>query len=1349
MPLKNVTVGSPVGSGGEWWTSGGIQQSINNGSFELRRSPPGNLGSIFGFSSDEIYFGDVGGNLFKFDGAWHELGAIDGYYSGISILCIWGTSGTNLWLGCTSSSSSPVLYHFDGYNFSGVNLPTGTDLCVKAIWGTSNDDVWAAGYDNSSYPTRGIVWHFDGATWTESFRSSGSSTYMLKDIKGTSSNNIYVVAESGLPAIILYWDGFSWTETTLPGSPTGFRSIWIADANNVYIGGKRSGYQSIWKWNGLSWSIIQEYASTWPGGGFKLFGFNNNDIWAIGNEDSDDPDNRFTYHWNGSSWSFAAVPQTSTLGDGLVWGASTDNIYIGQGRWNGSYWSFITDTPWGEFFTPGGSGGVWGTATDDVWINFSNSVFRNSVDGIFKDVRNDDSFPYRTVIKFWGTSNSNVYAMCSAHIYHWNGSTWSLVPSFWSGEFSATYYWIWGLDANHIWVVYKHKATAFSNEYFAIQYWNGTTWTRIYDKYDGNRIYSIWGPDATTLYIVGQYAGSGCARALVSTSGNAGPWNVISELEGTYPSNYIQVNGSGANDIWVVNDGLGKLSYHWNGASWNALPTDMNPLRGIEVLSSTDAVAMGTGGVTWDWDGFNWTETIHHENLSAIKAVGNGYVAFGENLRIKRNGSWEDFYFARDFGNVNYTFSSLSNNNIYVGTEISGRIHHWDGSDWEIVEFPGRGHTINGARGFGIPHSICVSGSSIFIGDDCSRIHMYQDGYWSTNILAPTVLKDIRRIVGFSPNEVYAVCNAHTDVYFWNGTTWVQCTGFINYPRSLKAADNFIYLTTYVGGTVKLYRAARGATSFLFVCNLPNYSQDICVFKNRIWTSYSGYLYHSTDLGETWTTTTPGSNVYWSTTDLPLYRASYAPSYTTDGINWIGKATTISGSTPIYIDGYYEYIGPELPDIECCFGVSQYGSAMYGNCEEFTETGSAPFIVNEIPTNLQVGVDLSTTISADVLDELDILSGSVRAYVNDELVFDGYSFIYPYTGSVIPVIIDGYSGCHIIVEKMIPYQASDWIVVRLTATNTIGLSVDENWRFYTKTSIEQVEQGPYEITFDITFTGPMYDDIELTNSSNYKFTNGAYARKVEKLDSSSVRVWSELVFGQSLFDLTISSNVKDSYGIPLAGNTIPVVPFYSLANISNYNGKIRTNHSSKFVTSDSQRIYLAGAKGIDVFKIERKTINRTWAQIFDAYGIDSMFVVNYPNDVSITDTQPPYIGYALPGDGETAFPDTHVLFIVNDAATSIELSSITIYLNGVAAFRGNYGGWQDGFCGNLALGYKSVGADIWMSTPFAVGSYITVRIIASDLMGNIMDRSYVFEIISESEGGWGFGPFGLFPFGGV
>lgn len=408
-----------------------------------------------------------------------------------------------------------------------------------------------------------------------------------------------------------------------------------------------------------------------------------------------------------------------------------------------------------------------------------------------------------------------------------------------------------------------------------------------------------------------------------------------------------------------------------------------------------------------------------------------------------------------------------------------------------------------------------------------------------------------------------------------------------------------------------------------------------------------------------------------------------------------------------------------------------------------------PFITNKNPSDLQVGVDLSTTISAYVLDEIGIISDSIRAYVEGNLAFDGTNFMYPYVGTVSEITYDGYFGYSISIEKAVPYSASEWVSARLLATSTLSIPVDDSWSFLTKTSIEQVEQGPYEITFDITFTGPMYDDIELTNSSNYKFTNGAYARKVEKLDSDSVRVWSELVFGQSSFDLTISSNVKDSYGIPLAGNTIPVVPFYSSANISNYNGKIRTNHSSRFVTSDSQRIYLAGDKGIDVFKIEKKTINRTWAQIFDAYGIDSMFVVNYPNDVSITDTQPPYIGYALPGDGETAFPDTHVLFIVNDAATSIELSSVTIYLNGVAAFRGNYGGWQDGFCGNLALAYKSIGADIWMSTPFIVGSYITVRIIASDLMGNIMDRSYVFEIIAESEGGWGVGSFGFFPFGGV
>ncbi|MFA5048777.1 MAG: hypothetical protein WC516_07160 [Patescibacteria group bacterium] len=413
------------------------------------------------------------------------------------------------------------------------------------------------------------------------------------------------------------------------------------------------------------------------------------------------------------------------------------------------------------------------------------------------------------------------------------------------------------------------------------------------------------------------------------------------------------------------------------------------------------------------------------------------------------------------------------------------------------------------------------------------------------------------------------------------------------------------------------------------------------------------------------------------------------------------------------IDGYL--------DIECCFGVSQYDLVMYGDCK------GSPFIINKIPNNLQPGIDFSTTISADILDSFDILFSSIRIYIDNNLVFNGNSFIYPYIGTVTPTIVGLFKGFHLIIENEEPYNASNWITVRLLAENILGFDIDESWKFYTKTSIKQIEQGPYEITVDLTFSGPMYNDIEFTNSANYKFTNGAYARKIEKLNDDQVRIWTEYLYGHTLFDLSVF-NVKDNYNFLIYENTISIAPFYSTASLGSYNGMIRTFHDSRFITSDSQRIYLAGSKGLDIFKTEKR-INKTWAQVFDSYGTDSMVVVNYPNDLTINDNIPPYISYALPNNGGTAFSNTHIIFIISDLSTSIEISSLVIYINGILVFIGNNGGWQYGVSGNIDIGYKNIKVEFWLSTLFVVGTSVIVRIIADDLMKNKMDSSYSFTII--------------------
>jgi hypothetical protein len=277
------------------------------------------------------------------------------------------------------------------------------------------------------------------------------------------------------------------------------------------------------------------------------------------------------------------------------------------------------------------------------------------------------------------------------------------------------------------------------------------------------------------------------------------------------------------------------------------------------------------------------------------------------------------------------------------------------------------------------------------------------------------------------------------------------------------------------------------------------------------------------------------------------------------------------------------------------------------------------------------------------------------------------------------------------------------------------------------TTLTSVSQEPYEITLDLTFSDALWVDAELTNSANYTLSNSAYVRKVDILADNQLRLWVEKFYGHLTFVLNIV-NVRDIYGDLIIGVPVTISPFYSTANISNYNGLIRTSHDDRFVTMDTQRIYLAGAQGIDVFRRERVLGKKTWGQVFDGYGINAFFVANYPSDLVITDTHSPYISYANPASGGTTTNvNTHIIFVIYDVTTATEITTTLIYVNGIVAFNGS-SGWQNNFCGSITVAYQRLVFNIWHRVPFALGA-VTVRVIASDLLSNAMDQSYSFTII--------------------
>jgi len=495
-----------------------------------------------------------------------------------------------------------------------------------------------------------------------------------------------------------------------------------------------------------------------------------------------------------------------------------------------------------------------------------------------------------------------------------------------------------------------------------------------------------------------------------------------------------------------------------------------------------------------------------------------------------------------------------------------------------------------------------------------------------------------------------------------------------------------------------------------------------------------------------------------------------------------------TGSTiyPVIIDSYDGYhlvldnIG-EFPSaglyevrITCS---DHYGNSVESNWSFRAKDYVAPFLRNQDPADDAAGVDPSALISFDILDDYSGVNvDTLDAYVDGTLAFTGPgTFIAPFNGpssSIVPTIVEGYQGYHVVLDRTVDFDAASMHAVEIVCSDNYGNILGETittwgfaqwgqnqwggfilediWTFYITNAVQSVTQGPYEITFDVSFYGPMAENAELIAPANYVFNNGAYARKVEVISSDTVRLWTELVYGESTYLVTVS-NVTDVYGAPISPGyeTAVVSPFISDADFANTNGMVRTWRESLLVHADTYRAYLAGRRGIDVFrKISGATYNR-WAQVFDINGVHAMYVANFPGPLNITDSTAPYLCNQLPAQSGFATPNTEIRFTIADDFSAVEIPAVTIYINGNIVFRGSYSGWNNDYNGVIEIDHQDLNVILYPPSDFIIGSLVVVRVVATDLFGHRMDSTYSFTIASPISTGFGISEFGWSPFGGV
>ncbi len=255
-------------------------------------------------------------------------------------------------------------------------------------------------------------------------------------------------------------------------------------------------------------------------------------------------------------------------------------------------------------------------------------------------------------------------------IEHWDGTSWSIVPSPNVPATSNSLSGVAAVSATDIWAVGSVGKYGVS----LIEHWNGTSWSLVTGPTSGGSLTlsSVAAVSATDIWAVGNGYADHQGGTLIE-HWNGTKWSI--ETVGPVEAFLSGVVAVSATDVWAVGDGpFGPLIEHWNGTKWSGVKSsklsNYSPLYGVAAVSSTNTWAVGGNlynrALIEHWDGTKWSVVPSAPTKGSLQAI--GVVS------------------ATDIWAVGHTHSNG------ITTTLT---EHWDGSTWSVVPSPSPGDLNN------------------------------------------------------------------------------------------------------------------------------------------------------------------------------------------------------------------------------------------------------------------------------------------------------------------------------------------------------------------------------------------------------------------------------------------------------------------------------------------------------------------------------------------------------------------------------------------------------------------------------------------------------------------------------
>jgi hypothetical protein len=307
--------------------------------------------------------------------------------------------------------------------------------------------------------------------------------------------------------------------------------------------------------------------------------------WAVGEAENDTSRLPLIEHWNGSAWKISAAqdPPGNTVELGGVRAISSTDIWAVGGfeadghktlteHWNGSAWTIIPSpspsTGLGNFDELGGVSGV---SSDDVWAVGS------------------------------GLANNQDLT----EILHWDGNTWTQVPSPNPG-LGDVLGAVVATSHTNAWAVGETFTSTGTQT--LVLHWNGHTWARVGTPTSPNarsQLSSVTATSATDAWAVGSTSDGSSTSKNIVLHWNGSKWARVTSPSPAGIASLSGVTATSATNAWAVGTLLAPgasssqaMILHWDGSNWTRVHAPSGPasLFGVGARSATNMWAVGISG---------------------------------------------------------------------------------------------------------------------------------------------------------------------------------------------------------------------------------------------------------------------------------------------------------------------------------------------------------------------------------------------------------------------------------------------------------------------------------------------------------------------------------------------------------------------------------------------------------------------------------------------------------------------------------------------------------------------------------------------------------------------------------